>query len=186
MLAAAAAPESHGADDQHRLFLDQPAVRAARLPQFSAAAVLRLRLLELRAGADSGLCRCITRARGQFRRSSSCLAGQFTIYNNETLNDLIFENRYVMLAVSVVFAPVIEETLGARRGLRNHPPGVARACLHRLGAAFYAHAQLAVFWAPLRFCPSCSAVCHIFRRPSRWRGSMKKPAPSGPPSRCTR
>ena len=39
------------------------------------------------------------------------LAGQFTIYNNETLNDLIFENRYVMLAVSVVFAPVIEETL---------------------------------------------------------------------------
>ena len=35
------------------------------------------------------------------------LAGQFTIYNNETLNDLIFENRYVMLAVSVVFAPVI-------------------------------------------------------------------------------
>ena len=39
------------------------------------------------------------------------LAGQVTIYNNETVNDLIFENRYVMLAVSVVFAPVIEETL---------------------------------------------------------------------------
>ena len=39
------------------------------------------------------------------------LAGQVTIYNNETVNDLIFENRYVMLAVSVIFAPVIEETL---------------------------------------------------------------------------
>ena len=37
------------------------------------------------------------------------LAGQVTIYNNETVNDLIFENRYVMLAVSVIFAPVIEE-----------------------------------------------------------------------------
>ena len=39
------------------------------------------------------------------------LAGQVTIYNNVTVNELIFENRYVMLAVSVVFAPVIEETL---------------------------------------------------------------------------
>ena len=39
------------------------------------------------------------------------LAGQVTIYNNETVNDLIFDNRYVMLAVSVIFAPVIEETL---------------------------------------------------------------------------
>ena len=63
------------------------------------------------------------------------LAGQFTIYNNETLNDLIFDRRDAC----------------ARRGLRNHPPGVARACLHRLGAAFYAHAQLAVFWAPSVF-----------------------------------
>ena len=39
------------------------------------------------------------------------LAGDFTIYNNETVAALISENRYVMLAVSVIFAPVIEETL---------------------------------------------------------------------------
>ena len=39
------------------------------------------------------------------------LAGDFTIYNNETVAALISENRYVMLAVSVLFAPVIEETL---------------------------------------------------------------------------
>ena len=90
------------------------------------------------------------------------LAGQFTIYNNETLNDLIFENRYVMLAVSVVFAPVIEETL------------VRGSC------------TTGSILGSIRFCPSCSAVCHIFRRLSRWRGSMKKPAPSGRPSRCTR
>lgn len=39
------------------------------------------------------------------------VAGEVTIYNNETVSDLIFKNRYVMLAVSVIFAPIIEETL---------------------------------------------------------------------------
>ena len=34
------------------------------------------------------------------------LAGQVTIYNNVTVNELIFENRYVMLAVSVVFGTI--------------------------------------------------------------------------------
>ena len=39
------------------------------------------------------------------------LAGDFTIYNNETVESLISENKYVMLAVSVILAPIIEETL---------------------------------------------------------------------------
>ena len=39
------------------------------------------------------------------------LAGDFVIYNNETVSDLIFSNRYVMLLASVIFAPVVEETL---------------------------------------------------------------------------
>ncbi len=79
------------------------------------------------------------------------LAGQFTIYNNETVNDLIFENRYVMLAVSVIFAPVIEETLVRGVVFGTIRPASRVLGLHRLGAAFYAHAQLAVFWAPSVF-----------------------------------
>ena len=39
------------------------------------------------------------------------LVGDFTIYNNETVTALISENRTVMLVVSVLFAPIIEETL---------------------------------------------------------------------------
>lgn len=33
------------------------------------------------------------------------------IYNNDSVNDLILENRYVMLFVTVIIAPVVEETL---------------------------------------------------------------------------
>lgn len=39
------------------------------------------------------------------------LGGSIQVYNNDTVTDLVVQNRYVMLAVSVVFAPVIEETL---------------------------------------------------------------------------
>jgi len=35
----------------------------------------------------------------------------FTIFNNETVGRLVLQNRYVMLAISLVFAPVIEETM---------------------------------------------------------------------------
>lgn len=42
---------------------------------------------------------------------SRTLAGEVTIYNNETVSDLIFKNRYVMLLVSVILAPIVEETL---------------------------------------------------------------------------
>ena len=38
-------------------------------------------------------------------------AGDFVIYNNETVSGLVLSNRYVMLLVSVVLAPVVEETL---------------------------------------------------------------------------
>ena len=41
----------------------------------------------------------------------SRLAGDFVIYNNETVTELISTNRYVMLAASVIFAPIVEETL---------------------------------------------------------------------------
>lgn len=41
----------------------------------------------------------------------SRLAPGFTIYNNETVGSLISDNQYVMLAVTVFLAPIIEETL---------------------------------------------------------------------------
>ena len=39
------------------------------------------------------------------------LAPGFTIYNNETVSTLISQNQYVMMAVTVFVAPIIEETL---------------------------------------------------------------------------
>lgn len=39
------------------------------------------------------------------------LGGTIELYNNETVTDLVVQNQYVMLAVSIVFAPLIEETL---------------------------------------------------------------------------
>ena len=39
------------------------------------------------------------------------LAPGFTIYNNETISTLISDNQYVMMAVTILIAPIIEETL---------------------------------------------------------------------------
>ena len=39
------------------------------------------------------------------------LAPGFTIYNNETVGSLISNNEYIMMAVTIILAPVIEETL---------------------------------------------------------------------------
>ena len=39
------------------------------------------------------------------------LAPGFTIYNNETISTLISDNQYVMMAVTILVAPIIEETL---------------------------------------------------------------------------
>lgn len=39
------------------------------------------------------------------------LGGTLEIYNNDTVEGMVLQNRYVMLAISVVLAPVIEETL---------------------------------------------------------------------------
>ena len=39
------------------------------------------------------------------------LVPDFTIYNNKTVTGLVSQNRWVMLAISLVLAPVIEETL---------------------------------------------------------------------------
>lgn len=36
---------------------------------------------------------------------------EVTLYNNNTVEDLVIQNRYVMLLVSIILAPVIEETL---------------------------------------------------------------------------
>ncbi len=41
----------------------------------------------------------------------SKLGGAMEIYNNGAVAGLVLENRYVMLAISVILAPVIEETL---------------------------------------------------------------------------
>lgn len=39
------------------------------------------------------------------------LAPDFTIYNNETVAGLISANEYVMMAITIILAPIIEETL---------------------------------------------------------------------------
>ena len=39
------------------------------------------------------------------------LGGSLTLYNNDTVSDMISMDRYVMLAVTVVLAPITEETL---------------------------------------------------------------------------
>lgn len=41
----------------------------------------------------------------------TAFAGEFTIFNNETVGALVGQNRYVMLVISVILAPIIEETL---------------------------------------------------------------------------
>lgn len=41
----------------------------------------------------------------------SKLAGGITIYNNETVGALISDNQYVMMAITILIAPIIEETL---------------------------------------------------------------------------
>lgn len=41
----------------------------------------------------------------------SKLSPDFTIYNNETVSSLISESRYLMLIITVLAAPIIEETL---------------------------------------------------------------------------
>ena len=35
----------------------------------------------------------------------------YTIYNNETVGDLVLANRYAMMFVTIILAPIIEETL---------------------------------------------------------------------------
>lgn len=39
------------------------------------------------------------------------LGGTITLYNNDAVTELVVQNRYVMLAVSVILAPITEETL---------------------------------------------------------------------------
>lgn len=41
----------------------------------------------------------------------SLLAGEITMYNNDTVSGLVLSNRYAMLFVTVILAPIIEETL---------------------------------------------------------------------------
>lgn len=55
--------------------------------------------------------RCITRARGFCSSHSRSWPPGFTIYNNETVGSLISDNEYIMMAVTIILAPVIEETL---------------------------------------------------------------------------
>ena len=101
------------------------------------------------------------------------LAGQFTIYNNETLNDLIFENRYVMLAVSVVFAPVIEETLvrglvfgtvrDASRPLAYIVSILVFVFMHTW-QYFLLYAPGAVLLSALPYSPAAAALCFAYEK----------------------
>ena len=107
------------------------------------------------------------------------LAPGFTIYNNETVGSLISDNEYIMMAVTIILAPVIEETLV--RGLvfgsirpTSSPSSYSRSC------------TTGSISCSIRRGRCCSAVFRICPPPLRWPGPMKRPAPSGRPSRCMR
>lgn len=73
------------------------------------------------------------------------LAPGFTIYNNETVGSLISDNEYIMMAVTIILAPVIEETLVRGLVFGSIRADLARHGLYRLRRLIHAHAQLAVF-----------------------------------------
>ena len=54
---------------------------------------------------------CIRDSTWAVRFALDKLVPGYTIYNNETVGDLVLANRYAMLFVTIILAPIIEETL---------------------------------------------------------------------------
>ena len=112
------------------------------------------------------------------------LAPGFTIYNNETVGSLISDNEYIMMAVTIILAPVIEETSAASC---SAPSGRPRASWPISSPSSYSRScTTGSISCSIRRGRCCSAVFRICLPPLRWPGPMKRLAPSGRPSRCTR
>ena len=77
----------------------------------------------------------------------SKLAPGFTIYNNNTVAGLISANTYVMMAITVLVAPIIEGNACARSGIRLHPAHLPHDGVSCLRHFIHADAQLAVLHA---------------------------------------
>ena len=86
------------------------------------------------------------------------LAPGFTIYNNETVGSLISDNEYIMMAVTIILAPVIEETLVSTL-MHNwqyfllYPAGkVLLSCIPYLPASValaWTYEKAGTIWAPI-------------------------------------
>lgn len=71
----------------------------------------------------------------------------YTIYNNETVGELVLADRRAMSFVTIILAPDHRGDARPRAGLRLAAPHVAVAGVHRLLFPVRFHAQLAVFRA---------------------------------------
>lgn len=103
----------------------------------------------------------------------SKLGGTMEVYNNATVAGMVLENRYVMLAISVIFAPVIEETL--IRGLVFGSIRTASRPLAYITSIFVftmmhnwqyfgAHALGAVLLSCLAYIPASAALCWTYEK----------------------
>ena len=99
--------------------------------------------------------------------------GTIDLYNNDTVTGLVLQNRYVMLAVSVVFAPIIEETL--IRGLVFGSIRMASRPLAYITAIFVftmmhnwqyfgLHPFGAVLLSCLAYVPASAALCWTYEK----------------------
>ena len=113
------------------------------------------------------------------------LAPGFTIYNNETVGSLISDNEYIMMAVTIILAPVIEETLVRGLVFGSIRP-TSRVMAYIVSVVLFTSCTTGSISCSIRRGRCCSAVFRICLPLLRWPGPMKRPAPSGRPSRCTR
>ena len=101
------------------------------------------------------------------------LGGTIDLYNNDAVTDLVLQNRYVMLAVSVVLAPIIEETL--IRGLVFGSIRMASRPLAYITAIFVftmmhnwqyfgLHPLGAVLLSCLAYVPASAALCWTYEK----------------------
>ena len=101
------------------------------------------------------------------------LGGTIELYNNDAVTGLALQNRYVMLAVSVVLAPIIEETL--IRGLVFGSIRMASRPLAYITAIFVftmmhnwqyfgLHPLGAVLLSCLAYVPASAALCWTYEK----------------------
>ena len=101
------------------------------------------------------------------------LGGTIELYNNDAVTGLVLQNRYVMLAVSVVLAPIIEETL--IRGLVFGSIRMASRPLAYITAIFVftmmhnwqyfgLHPLGAVLLSCLAYVPASAALCWTYEK----------------------